>query len=157
MGDVNIQPHVGPGRPPGSKNLHSKDASRRLAQLGFDPIEEMIKLHAETIKAIAKESSKEKPSAMALSQLMNVKQKCINDLMRYGYARTSESTEIKHNNLPPMTVVMTPAGYKPGDAIPSMINGIAISQPGEDPSNMIDGFDELAEILDDMPMKGPDE
>jgi hypothetical protein len=126
-------------RPVGSKNIHSKDAVRKLAQLGFDPIEKMVQMYQRVVDDIAAEKAKQKPSAMLLASLINVEQKCINDLMRYGYSRVSETNVIEQRELPPLSIVMTPAGYKPGDPLPDEIDGVKITNgPDEDDFKELD-------------------
>jgi hypothetical protein len=119
------------GRPKGSKNLHSRDAAKRLVELGFDPIEELVKQHASVTARIKLEEAKEKPSVIALAQLYAVQERCSNNLMRYGYARQTETSEIHTKDLPPMQVVLTPNGYKPGDKVP-VLTGSAQTEEMED-------------------------
>jgi len=68
----------------------------------------MIKLYDSIEQDIAIEKAKGKPSAIALSNLQNIRQKCINDLMRYGYARTTETSEvINPEDKKPMRIILT--------------------------------------------------
>jgi hypothetical protein len=84
----------------------SNNARRMLAQLQFDPIAQMIVAYQEVDKEIAEmnelkqvtmvreDGSVRKYSSMAHGQLLVLKQKIINDLLRYGYARIPESVNI---------------------------------------------------------------
>ena len=106
------------GRPKGSVNINSRAAFKKLEELGFDPIAEMIKLYEETseeLRLMRKQEGRykgQKPSLIAQSNLEGIKQKCINDLMRYGYARSTEATEIMNNQTEPMQIVLTKAKPK---------------------------------------------
>ena len=90
------------GRPPGSRGRFSRSSVEKLASLGFDPIEHMVLLYQETCEEIEDLSKLKlcpqvmpngevrRYSAMAHSQLLTIKQKLVNDLMRYGYGRAPE-------------------------------------------------------------------
>jgi hypothetical protein len=139
------------GRKPGQKNLHSKEASRRLAQLGFDPIEKMVKLHEEiekriydmthhpdgtekdgTRKVLTMADGSDSPnsySTMAYSQLLITKQKIINDLMRYGYARVTETTVIEEKKPPVFAIFTTPKGYVAPDMLGDAEDATFTEQP----------------------------
>jgi hypothetical protein len=98
------------GRPTGSVNIASRKASKKLEALGFDPIEEMVKLFHKLGDDIYKVQydedglPREKFSALALANLMSAQQRCIDTLMRYGYARTTEGVEVTTNQLMPVTI-----------------------------------------------------
>ena len=80
-----------------SRRLCSNSSRRRLEQLKFDPIEQMVILARKTDAELVvmrfnpDGSYKERYSAVAYAALLATKQKLINDLMRYGYARVPES------------------------------------------------------------------
>lgn len=105
-----VQPRSLGGRPPGRQNLRSKEAAKRLKELGFDPMEELIKTHDEAYVQLHKERNKAKPSAMLMAALYGVLQKTEEALMRYGYSRTPEQVDVNHKIQPkPMQVVLTGA------------------------------------------------
>jgi hypothetical protein len=108
------------GRPSGSKNLRSRESSRVLAALGFDPIAVMVKSYDITCREIEREQRKEKPSGVTLAALLTVQNNQIKELMRYGYARVTETTVVETKAPPVMMVITTPQGWKPGDAVPGL-------------------------------------
>jgi hypothetical protein len=126
-----IQPKAPRGRPKGSKNLRTKEASRVLAQLGFDPIAEKVKLYDECTREIIREQRKEKPNVLYIAQLIATKDKCASDLLRFGYSRVTETQEIEHKTPAPVAVVLTPKGWKPGDAVPGQSEGEDVFNPDE--------------------------
>lgn len=104
---------VGLGRPKGSVNIASKKASKKLEALGFDPIERMIELYDELAFKIhemthdADGFPTTKYSQMALAQLMAAQQRCVSELMRYGYARATEGIEVSSRAIAPITILTT--------------------------------------------------
>lgn len=121
---LTVQPPEPPkkrGRKPGEVPRHSKTAVRRLAELGFDPLEELIKLYdkvsneieeMEELKLVPKiltDGSVRRFSSMAYAQLVTVQQKLSNDLMRYGYARVPE-TVIVEKEVPRPVINLTAKG-----------------------------------------------
>ena len=104
---------AGLGRPAGSVNIASRRASKKLEQLGFDPIEKMVelfyKLSSDIYQCQYDEDGlpREKYSQLALSNLMSAQQRCISELMRYGYARTTEGVEITTQALAPVTIQLS--------------------------------------------------
>jgi hypothetical protein len=117
------QPKAKAGRPKGSKNLRTREAARVLAQLGFDPIAEKVRLFDECTREIIREQRKEKPNLLYIAQLLATKDKCSTDLLRFGYSRATETQEIEHKAPAPVAVVMTPKGWKPGDPVPGQLPG----------------------------------
>jgi len=92
----------GAGRPKGARNLRptrveidSHGSIKKLEQLGFDPIEAHIKAIEEIDIRLNKEDQKKKPSSMAVSQLLSIKEKHVSSLMRYGYRQVPEKQEIE--------------------------------------------------------------
>ena len=107
------------GRAVGDTNRYSKDSVRRLAVLGYDPMEEMVNLawelkqEAQEIKYHPDGSKKERYSQMALAANYATQQKLINDLMRYGYARVPESLNLEPKDLPAINInLTTPETFK---------------------------------------------
>ena len=119
------------GRKPGAVARHSKSAVVRLHELGFDPIEELVKLYREVTKEIeemqvlkttpfmCKNGDVRRYSSMAHAQLLATQQKLSNDLMRYGYARVPETVNVKQDIPLGMTINLTPKGgvFSADDAI----------------------------------------
>lgn len=143
-----------PGRKPGSKNLHSRDAARRLKELGFDPLEHMVKTYQEVKARIKQEDAKTKPSAIAIATLLNTQQKCTLDLMRYGYARQSETSIVETKQPPPMMVHLTTAG----STTPVMTTGERTQEGGEENDDEeYDGYVFQEPETPETPAKGASE
>jgi len=90
----------GAGRPKGARNLRpsrveidAQGSIKKLEALGFDPIEAHVKSIEEIDLRLTKEDQKRKPSSMAISQLLSIKEKHVSSLMRYGYRQVPEKTE----------------------------------------------------------------
>ena len=90
----------GAGRPKGARNLRpsrveidAQGSIKKLEALGFDPIEAHVKSIEEIDLRLAKEDQKRKPSSMAISQFLSIKEKHVSSLMRYGYRQVPEKTE----------------------------------------------------------------
>jgi ribosomal protein L33 len=102
--------NAGRGRALGSTNIASRRATKKLEQMGYDPIERMIELHQELVQQIYDMTHDEdgfptkKYSQMAYAQLLTIKQRCVSELMRYGYARVSEGVEISTKAIAPITI-----------------------------------------------------
>jgi hypothetical protein len=92
----------GGGRPKGSKNIHSHDSVKKLAELGFDPIEKMVELY-QTIQSKL-DSGEVRNGSGAHSQFVATQQKIINDLTQYGYRKVPEKQEIETTNRKPIAV-----------------------------------------------------
>jgi hypothetical protein len=148
------QPKAKGGRPKGSKNLRSKEASRVLAQLGFDPIAMLVRTHDDALRKIAIEERKQKPSMIAIAQLLAIQQKACAELMRYGYARTTETQEVLTRELPPLQVTLTPKGWKPGDPVPGQSgdpNEDAVYDPSAAPDEEYPEYDGRPDPLENLP------
>lgn len=109
------------------KNLRTRAAkytvrsTTRLRQLGFDPLEKMVKLYEKISGEIIwmerlrdktqinKDGSERRYSPMTHANLLTLQQKLITDLMRYGYARVPE-TVIEEKPLHGITINLTPKG-----------------------------------------------
>lgn len=92
----------GSGRPQGARNrrpsrveIDAHGSIKKLEALGFDPIEAHIKAIEEIDIRLKKEDEKRKPSSMAISQLLSIKEKHVGSLMRYGYRMVPEKQEIE--------------------------------------------------------------
>lgn len=93
---------AGAGRPKGARSLRpsrveidAHGSIKKLEQLGFDPIEAHIKAIEEIDIRLNKEDQKKKPSSMAISQLLSIKEKHVSSLMRYGYRQVPEKQEVE--------------------------------------------------------------
>jgi hypothetical protein len=104
------------GRMKGQLNTYSKDGIRRLAQLGFDPMEQMVKLSKDIdkelykIKHYSNGTLREKFSMVAYAQLLATQQKLINDLMRYGYSRVPETEDTQEKVIKPVVINLSKKG-----------------------------------------------
>jgi len=132
-----VQPPVKRGPPPGVPRRGSRDAARRLAQLNFDPIQEAVKLFDKIsneiekmemirdgkVEGIMMEDGKMRMrfSSMAYANLLILQQKTINDLIRYGYARVSETQILQQNTATPLLITMTKKGEVYNDLVDAQI------------------------------------
>lgn len=104
---------AGKGRAKGSVNIASRRAAKKLEELGFDPIQEMVKLYESVTRQIYNMTHDEhdlpraKFSTMAHANLVSTQQRCITELMRYGYARVTEGVEVTTQQLAPVTIQLT--------------------------------------------------
>ena len=114
----------GAGRPRGARNyrpsrveIDSHGSTKKLEALGFDPIEAHIKAIEEIDIRLNKEDQKKKPSSMAVSQLLSIKEKHVSSLMRYGYRQVPEKTEIESKvNTFGITLTDSPTLSKPEES-----------------------------------------
>jgi hypothetical protein len=113
-----------------------------VKELGFDPIEHMVKTYQKIEKRIAEEDKKDRPSSIAIATLLSTQQKSINDLMRYGYARQSETSVIETKQPPPMMVHLT---TKDGTA-PVMVTGERAPEMEDDGDEGEDLYDQPPEV-----------
>jgi len=99
----------GQGRPLGSKNKYSMQASTaRLTQLRFDPMEKLIEQFEKIEKRIADmDSGKTRYSAMAMQGFINTQATIVNNLMKYGYRPVPERTEIDDVSKGPLIIKLT--------------------------------------------------
>ena len=108
-----------------SVRLYSKTSVAKLKELGFDPIEKLVKLYDQVsaeiedyentarglVKLKGDGTYHRKYNGMAHSNLLALQQKLLNDLMRYGYARVPETVNVnEHKELPGVTINLTPKG-----------------------------------------------
>ncbi len=89
------------------RNVKPPNAIEKLEELEFDPINETIKTYSQINAAVDKLMSQQKYSPIALSQLLALKQKTANDLMRYKYSRTVETSIVETDNCIPFTITLT--------------------------------------------------
>jgi hypothetical protein len=128
------------GRPKGTPNYYSQRSTRKLLQLGFDPIEKMVELYHKLAKEISvMEQIRDgtyitlhdtnfpvKYSGVAYTNLMTTQQKIVNDLMRYGYARVPETVNVETPATQPLIINMTPKGVEYRDVADIDVNERAV-------------------------------
>ena len=95
----------GAGRPTGSKNINSNAAVKKLEEIGFDPIEEMVSQFRSIEKALA--SGDIRIGSGAYAQLIATKGQLINNLMAYGYKKVPEKMEQEITTTTPMAIKLT--------------------------------------------------
>jgi hypothetical protein len=114
---------------PGRKRKYSHESIMKLEKLGFDPIEEMVKLFhdiqaqitfqeneqevARALTAKGDYKTRTRYSAMAHSALMESRRNIIVDLMRYRYGRVPETVNLTQKDLPPMVIQLAVHGGDP--------------------------------------------
>ena len=85
----------------------------KLNQLQFDPIQRLVILHDNIEREINNMlydedgEPRRKFSQVAYATLLSIQAKISNDLMRYGYARTSEIIETRNLTPEPIKITLT--------------------------------------------------
>jgi len=92
----------GAGRPKGSKNINSGAAVKKLDELNFDPIAEMVKQFRDIDEALA--SGDIRIGSGAYAQLIATKGQLINNLMAYGYKKVPEKVEQEITERKPIAI-----------------------------------------------------
>jgi hypothetical protein len=92
----------GAGRPKGSKNINSANAVKKLEEINFDPIEEMVKQFRDIDEALA--SGDIRIGSGAYAQLIATKGQLINNLMAYGYKKVPEKVEQEITERKPIAI-----------------------------------------------------
>lgn len=95
----------GAGRPKGSKNINSLASVKKLEELGFDPIVEMVNQFHEIDNALA--SGDIRIGSGAYAQLIATKGQLINNLMQYGYKKIPDKLEQEITEKKPISIVLT--------------------------------------------------
>jgi hypothetical protein len=95
----------GAGRPKGSKNINSMASVKKLEELGFDPIEQMVMQYQEIDAVIA--NGEVRVGSGAYAQLVATKATLINNLMQYGYKKVPEKIEQEVTTKKPMAIKLT--------------------------------------------------
>jgi hypothetical protein len=95
----------GSGRPKGSKNINSMASVKKLEELGFDPIEMMVKQYKEIDLRLTDGSVRVGSGAYA--QLIATQGTLINNLMQYGYKKVPEKVEQEITSKKPMAIKLT--------------------------------------------------
>ena len=97
----------GQGRPKGSKNIVSHDSVSKLAELEFDPIEKLVESYHDLNRRIRDIENSARPSQMAIAQLVSVRERVVNNLLKYGYRPVPERTEQVVEEVKPISIVLT--------------------------------------------------
>ena len=97
------------GRPKGAISTKQLgDARRRLSELRFDPMEKMVRLFDDLVLKIKLEELKSKPSTMLLTSYRNTAQKCLADLLKYGYVPPAPEEDDKNKKITSfLSIVLT--------------------------------------------------
>ena len=95
-------PRVGAGRPKGSRNIYSHESVKKLEEMGFNPIEQMIIKYHEIDEMVS--SGIVRAGTGAHAQLMATQQKIANDLMQYSYKKVPEKIEQEISTKKPIAV-----------------------------------------------------
>jgi len=103
----------GSGRPKGAKNINSAAASKKLEEVGFDPIEMMVTKYRYIEDQLDNHhSGKVKLGGGAYAQLVAVQGNLINNLMAYGYKKVPEKVEQEITTKKPIAIRLTPVSKK---------------------------------------------
>jgi len=105
----------GPGRPKGSKNINSMASVKKLEELGFDPIEHMVKKYHDIQKQLENLESVGKSTSGAYAQLTAVQGQLINNLMAYGYKKIPDKVEQEITEKKPISILRTENKKDNGD------------------------------------------
>jgi len=97
----------GAGRPKGSKNINSLAAAKKLAELGFDPIEMMVQKYHEIQDKLDYLESIGKQASGAYSQMTATQGTLINNLMAYGYKKIPDKIEQEITDKKPISILLT--------------------------------------------------
>jgi len=134
----------GAGRPVGARSrrpsrveIDAHGSIKKLEALGFDPIEAHIKAIEEIDIRLDKEDKKRKPSSMAVSQLLSIKEKHVSSLMRYGYRQVPEKTEVE-------------------TAVPAFGVSLSFNSPSPFPESLEEDKDITKYSLDPLPENSKD-
>lgn len=100
----------GAGRPKGSKNINSMASVKKLEELGFDPIEMMVKKYTEIQQKLEDGTVKEGSGAYA--QLIATQGTLINNLMAYGYKKIPDKIEQEVTEKKPISILLTDTNEK---------------------------------------------
>lgn len=85
----------------------------KLNSLTFDPIARLVRLHDRIEEELYEMqydgdgNPKRKFSQVAFCQLIATQQKISNDLLRYGYKRVPEVTEVHTTSVEPIQITLT--------------------------------------------------
>lgn len=94
----------GAGRPKGSRNINSMASVKKLEELGFDPIEMMVKKYNDIQTKLDDGSMKEGSGAYA--QMVATQGTLINNLMAYGYKKIPDKLEQEITKKKPISILL---------------------------------------------------
>jgi len=102
----------GSGRPKGSKNINSMASVRKLEELGFDPIEMMVKKYNEIQEKLNHLEAIGKHTSGAYAQMTATQGTLINNLMQYGYKKIPDKIEQEVTEKKPISILLTDTNEK---------------------------------------------
>ena len=102
----------GSGRPKGSKNINSMASVRKLEELGFDPIEMMVKKYNEIQAKLDHLEEIGKHTSGAYAQMTATQGTLINNLMAYGYKKIPDKIEQEVTEKKPISILLTDTNEK---------------------------------------------
>ena len=105
-------PRVGAGRPKGSKNINSLASVKKLEELQFDPIVEMVKKYHSIAEKLDYLESIGKHTSGAYAQLTATQGALINNLMAYGYKKVPEKIEQEITEKKPIAIKLNLPSHK---------------------------------------------
>jgi hypothetical protein len=97
----------GAGRPKGSKNINSMASVRKLEELGFDPIEMMVRKYNDIQEKLNYLEGIGKHTSGAYAQMTATQGTLINNLMAYGYKKIPDKIEQEFSERKPISIVLT--------------------------------------------------
>ena len=105
----------GSGRPKGAKNINSMAAVKKLEELGFDPIEHMVKKYNDIQVQLDHLEAVNKQTSGAYAQLTSTQGQLINNLMAYGYKKIPDKVEQEITEKKPISILLTDNKKDNGD------------------------------------------
>lgn len=98
--------------PPLTKPIQPFGSVEKLTDKGFDPIAQAVDFIEQIDLDIASmlfdaNGNPKNYSQVAYASLISTKAKCINDLLRYGYARVSEVKQVEVTEIPKLRIITT--------------------------------------------------
>jgi hypothetical protein len=102
----------GSGRPKGSKNINSMASVRKLEELGFDPIEMMVKKYQEIQSKLDYLEEIGTHTSGAYAQMSATQGTLINNLMQYGYKKIPDKIEQEVTEKKPISILLTDTNEK---------------------------------------------
>jgi len=97
----------GAGRPKGSKNINSMASVKKLEELGFDPIEMMVKKYQDIQTKLDYLETIGKHTSGAYAQMTATQGTLINNLMSYGYKKIPDKIEQEITEKKPISILLT--------------------------------------------------
>lgn len=97
----------GAGRPKGAKNINSMASVKKLEELGFDPIEMMVKKYNDIQARLDELDAQGRGGSGAYAQMTATQGTLINNLMAYGYKKIPDKLEQEITEKRPISIVLT--------------------------------------------------